>query len=683
MKLTQLSTSEFKLDLISNLNLGAQKNCMVLTANSFEIVVFELMYSCDTMILMPYSNKQISVPQDKPLNSLLRNIDLVSIYEKANVFETQELALDPIYVAECSVDPLKARVLQAEVIPKDRYNLLCLLTTYGLCEIYQKEAVTGQWQLLKTNLPNILSNDIYPPKESSSSITTFTDLRSFINKYIITSFSIALTSGNTIIYLGTAAGYVIALKFIESLAKFELYCTVETSLSRIAYITNYQNLMLLGCDQGKVCLVKINYENKTLEQIGFLWNKADRMVCRHATINHCEHLNSYLVIFCKSAHLLAFRVDDDGNIVSKSRLYVGGIKISGLESMSKNEFIITTITGCIRYVRVVCPSKNELIIEGQEIEHDFDSSNYQILGVAASASKNLWSFLLYRNKEYVHQSKFAYNSVFLNVCKLSIQDSFTKLMNLNVKYMNMAQDLVMAINLEIFNNIELDKYINYLPLEELGFPKRFNDIFLQKLQIKLIIARKFAKYQLLKYRKVKSHTENDIEFLEASIQLLYILGRLQYLRKIHTSDHKFTTFQESSIVCMQTQFTLLINKLMAIGNSEEEESNKLQKTIENCVLLITDEFEIIKFNEDSFEPKKEFCSMCNEAINEFEKCINDHKVTRCSLSYTQISLFRTTHCPHCFALARNDDDAKLSELFPTDEFIKCTFCRFLFNQDGF
>ena len=331
MKLTQLSTSEFKLELISNLSLSGQKNCLILTANSFEIIVFELLHSCDTMILMPYSNKQISVPQDKPLNSLLRNIDLVSIYEKANVFETQELALDPIYVAECSIDPLKARVLQAEVIAKGRCNMLCLLTTYGLCEIYQKDTLTGEWQILETNLPNILSNNIFPPKESSSSITTFTDLRSFINKYIITSFSIASTFEDTIIYLGTAAGYVIALKFIESLTKFELYCSVETSLSRIAYITNYKNLMLLGSDQGKVCLVKINYENKSLEQIGYLWNKADRIVCRHATINHCEHLNSYLVIFCKSAHLLAFRIDVDGNVVSKSRLYIGGIKITGMK----------------------------------------------------------------------------------------------------------------------------------------------------------------------------------------------------------------------------------------------------------------------------------------------------------------------------------------------------------------
>lgn len=156
----------------------------------------------------------------------------------------------------------------------------------------------------------------------------------------------------------------------------------------------------------------------------------------------------------------------------------------------------------------------------------------------------------------------------------------------------------------------------------------------------------------MKYRKVKSQTENDLEFLEASIQLLYILGRLQFLRKIHTSDHKFTTFQESSILCMQTQFTLLINKLTSIGNSEEE-PNTLQKTIENCVLLITDEFEIIKFNEDSFGPKKEFCFMCNEAINDFEKCNNDHKVTRCTLSYTPVSSEAFTFNKHKIMINNN------------------------------
>lgn len=330
MKLTQLSTSEFKLDLISNLNLSAHKNYMILTGNSTEVIVFELMHSCDTMILMPYSSKQISVPQDKPLNNLISDIDLVSIYEKANVFETQELALDPIYVAECAVDPLKARVLQAEVVSNNYCNILCLLTSYGLCDIYHKNAVTGEWELLETNLSNILSNNVFPPKKLSSDITTFPDLKRFINKYIITSFSFATTLKDTILYLGTAAGYVIALNFVESLAKFELFCNVETSLDRISFITNYKDLILLGSDQGKVCLVKINYKNKILEQIGFLWNKADRMACRIATINFCEHLNSYLVIFCKSAHLLAFRIDVNGNIVSNSKQYIDGIKITGL-----------------------------------------------------------------------------------------------------------------------------------------------------------------------------------------------------------------------------------------------------------------------------------------------------------------------------------------------------------------
>lgn len=129
------------------------------------------------------------------------------------------------------------------------------------------------------------------------------------------------------------------------------------------------------------------------------------------------------------------------------------------------------------------------------MEHEFDSNNYQILGVATSASKNLWSFLLYRNKDYVHQSKYSPSTAFLNVCKLNSQDSFIKLINLNLEHMNKVQDLIMAINLDIFNNQDTEKYTNYLDLNKLNFPPQLNDAFIQKLQIKLIILRKFAAYQ--------------------------------------------------------------------------------------------------------------------------------------------------------------------------------------------
>lgn len=157
--------------------------------------------------------------------------------------------------------------------------------------------------------------------------------------------------------------------------------------------------------------------------------------------------------------------------------------------------MITTITAAVKYIKITCPTKEELNIEEQIVEHEFDSNNYQILGVASSKSKNLWSFLLYRNKDYVHQSKNTASTAFLNVCKFSSHDSFIKLINLNLDYMNKAQDLIMAINLDIFNNQDTEKYINYLDLNKLSFPPQLNDAFIQKLQIKLIISRKMAAFQ--------------------------------------------------------------------------------------------------------------------------------------------------------------------------------------------
>lgn len=151
--------------------------------------------------------------------------------------------------------------------------------------------------------------------------------------------------------------------------------------------------------------------------------------------------------------------------------------------------------GTIKSIKLLCPTKEELNIEEQLIEHEFDSSNYQLLGVKASSSKNLWSFLLYRNKDYVHQSKYSATSVLLNVCKLSSYDSFLKLINLNLKNMNIVKDLVLAIDLDIFNNMELDKYLDYLSLDKLKFPEQINDAFLQKFQIKIIVTRKMATHQ--------------------------------------------------------------------------------------------------------------------------------------------------------------------------------------------
>ncbi|KAI8115582.1 hypothetical protein CVS40_12226 [Lucilia cuprina] len=679
MNLTQLSTSEFKLDSVGDFCLSSNGNCMVLIGNS-NITILELMNSCDTMVLMPYNNKQISISQDKPINGLIRDIDLVQIYETGNILEAQELALDIIYTAECATEPLKPRVLQADILNKSNENVCCILTTYGHCEIYKKAPITEEWKPLDTNLSQVLITDVFPSKELSFHIKTYNDLKKFTNKFIITCFAMSRQLSDVIIYLGTAAGHVVVLKFNETLCKFEEICHIKTSLNRLSYIANYKNLLLIGCDQGTVRLVKSNIENSSLQELDYLWSKIDRMSCRKAVFTYNQCSKTYLVVFCKAAHVLAYCLDLEGVILSSSILYVSGIKITAIEAISENEFMLTTITGAVKYIKILCPNKEELNIEESIIEHEFDSANYQILGVGATASKNLWSFLLYRNKDYVHQSKYTNSSAFLNVCKLSTQDSFIKLINMNLPNMNIAQDLVMAINLDIFNNFDVDKYMTYLDLEKLSFPLQLNEAFLQKLQIKLIIVRKLANYQKMKYRKIKCQTNIDLQILEPALQLLHIVYRLRYLKQLTFQEIKLTQFQEQSIVCMQLKFDHLI-KTFNIINAEED--IKPQKTVEKFSLFIVNEYDNYKFNLDHLPKFVENCTLCNHSIVDFVKCEQEHEVKRCIISCTQLTLFKTKYCPHCFALARNDDDAKLQELFSNDECVRCIYCRFLLKQDNF
>lgn len=329
MKLTQLSTSEFKLDSVGDFCLNSNGNGLVLLGNSNDITVLELMNNCDTMILMPYNNKQITIKQDKPISGIMRDINLVKIYENATVQESQELALDLIYTAECSIEPHKARVIHADIVNFKNKFICCILTTYGYCEIYQKSAITEEWKPMKTNLSNILINEVFPSKVLETNIQSFNDLKSFVNKFIITSFALTIKLTDLIIYLGTAAGFVVSVKYEETTNKFEEICHLKTSLNRISYMAICNDLIMVACDQGTVKLIKINRESNSLEELEYLWSKCDRMACRKAFFSYNEVLKTYLIVFCKAAHILAYHLDAEGVIISNSTLYVSGIKITG------------------------------------------------------------------------------------------------------------------------------------------------------------------------------------------------------------------------------------------------------------------------------------------------------------------------------------------------------------------
>lgn len=333
-KLTQLSTSEFKFDSPSSFCLNAHNNCMVFN-NASEVTIFELMYNCDSITLMPYSSKQLKVSQDRPITKLIRQVDLVAIYENATVQESQELACDIIYTGDCAVEPLKAKVLQADVVNMNNEYIACVLTNYGCCKFYEKDSFIGEWKKTAISLVNILVNEVFPAKKSPSHIKTYNDLKSFSNMFTITCFTISQPGETTIIYLGTAAGYVVALKYNETTCKFEPYCNLKTSLNRISYITTCNNFILAGCDQGRVLMLKINFNASSIEELEYLWSITDGMSCQKAIFSYSHELSSFLVAFCKASHVLVFRLDTQGTVKSSSTLYIGGIKVTGKKLIFK------------------------------------------------------------------------------------------------------------------------------------------------------------------------------------------------------------------------------------------------------------------------------------------------------------------------------------------------------------
>ncbi|XP_075162199.1 uncharacterized protein LOC142234877 [Haematobia irritans] len=679
LKLTQLATSELKIESVTEFCLHSYDNNIVLWGHGTEFYILEMLYSVDFLIPLPFRVRNVQVTQSKPLTNLIKPIDLVKIYAKSNALESQELSMEPLYVHECSVEPVKARILHAELVDNN-CQLCCMLTTYGACEMAtQNDILTYEWKPMKTNLSKMLITEVFPIKKSPSDIKTFKQFKDFIDHYTITYFTWSKSQemDSLVVYLGTANGFIVVLKYLPHLEEYKELFRYKTPFTRIVYITVKDNLLLVGSGMGE--LILLNIGKTSLTNLNYLWSKKDRMNCRNALITCCAKWKSYFVVFCKGSHILCYRVSPDGQVLANSTLYLKGIKITGLASISFDEFATTSITSTITYVQISCPSAEEILLEPQQIDHNMDTTNLQILGISVSKSRNLWTFLLSRNKDYTHQSKIPQNATFLTVCKINKLDSLTKLININLTTMDVAQDLVIAINLDIINNQSLDKYVEYLNLEHLTCPRVFNDAFLQKLQIKLLIVRFIAKYQKMKYKSYKRYTEQEFFFIETIVQLVYIMLRIQFLQTIRTPDVKLSEFQELSLVCMQTKFFRLLNALPSHTDSND---NHLRNVIEHFVLVLGEEFDKCKFETDKFKYQPEKCGICDGHISltSFDKCPEGHEIKRCTVSYIQLPMFQTKYCPNCFALA-NDDTVDLHELFPPNEVIKCTFCRFLLKAD--
>uniref|UniRef100_A0A1A9WAW2 Transcription factor IIIC 90kDa subunit N-terminal domain-containing protein n=1 Tax=Glossina brevipalpis TaxID=37001 RepID=A0A1A9WAW2_9MUSC len=680
LKFTQLAMGEFKLDSLADFCLNSYDNCIAIVGSSTDVYLLELLEDRSANISLPYRIKFANIPQKRPFASLLKPLSLSHIYAHSNTQASQELALDPIYVSDYSIDPPKPRILQAEWMPNRAQPTCMVLTTYGVCELYEKTNISEEWVPKQTNLFSILLEHDFPITQPLTNIKTFEKLREYVNYYFITSFCWDYT-GHTI-YLGTAAGYIISLNFDESLSEFKKHSQIKTTLEKITYLTNYERMLLGACVQGTIKVFKIDRENGNLEEVECLWSCKDRMACRKAFIRFNASLNSYIIIFCKSAHVLVYRLTNEGLLQSSASVYVNGIKITGIELLNDMEYIITTIIGQIICIRISCPSLEELKIDENVIQHHLDTVNMQILGICCSKNRCLWSVMLYRNKEYLHNSKYSNATAFLSVLKLNNEDSLIRLRNWNINVMDDVQDLLMAIGLDIFNNLQIDKYNEFFNIGQIKIPKILNDTFMQQMQIKLFITRNIAKHQRLRFRTYKSQTTLELDFLEPAVQILHILARLEYLQEFRKRSN-LTNFQQLSIVCMQNKFeSLLINLKKTIN-----EGNTFNETTENFIKAVNEQLNLCTFESNDLQYKKEHCNICNETINMniFNVCPKQHVIQRCSISYIQLPflLFQKSYCPQCYALVSSLRDQLLQELFADHEKIKCTFCRFLLREDSY
>lgn len=327
LKFTQTAVGEFRAESHMDFCLHGFNNDIVLYSNSNEFYILDLMYNCDFLNNIPYRIKHVKVLQEKPLVNLVKHVDYMTIYKNGSVLESQELAIDHIYVADCSMEPPKPRLIKAELVPAaNTSKLCCVLTSYGACDMLAKDPISLEWYSLNTKLNQLLIGDVFAMRKSPSNIETFSDLRNFVDTYYITYFA---WHSRDIIYLGTAKGCIVALKYLENEKEFKMLAKIHTSLGRISYLTTVNNIILAGCSQGQLRLIKFDENKKSLHQLDHLWSKKDRMACCKAIITYNEDLGSYLVVFCKAAHILAFRLDSEGCIISKSNAHLRGVKITG------------------------------------------------------------------------------------------------------------------------------------------------------------------------------------------------------------------------------------------------------------------------------------------------------------------------------------------------------------------
>ncbi|XP_054736254.1 uncharacterized protein LOC129243131 isoform X1 [Anastrepha obliqua] len=669
IELTKLHFSEIKQDICVQFGVISSENHIALQCSNNQLIILDILDSSAVLTDLPYNLYYVEIPQNHVFDSL-KKADLKKSYNNCNSLEQQRLTLDSAYVSHFSYESPKTSALQFKRAPchsPKEHPIAVIVTVNGLCRILRKMAAPSrQWSEI-CNVNEYLSNETLSLEFKAS--------KSAIECCITAA---AWHKTEPLLFVSFDNGYVAIIMFHNAyIVKLGQFFITETKLEKICDIISFEHYVLVSCKDGILQLFYLHKSTSNLPLLSpmdALWKKRDNMACSKVLVNKLTS-STYQVVFSKGSHILVYMLNAKGKVLCSKELSFGGIKVTDVQNISSSEFIVTTITSSVHYFKVNVVDDYALRITKKSIEVDLDTSNLGILALVPSSNCSLLTFILVRSSEYSQQSKYMHSSVFVNISKLERIDILKQLTNPNLGAMNPNYDLLIALGMDTFSNMNYDKYSSFFEVVNTKLPDLLDNGFLLQLQIKFVFISNFLSFQRVMQKKNKEATIITHEFLSIAIQITHIICRLKYLFSLEPEI--LSSFQQESINLFMKKYIILIRKFKRFLTNK----HILERTGEMYLSFFTKSYNAFKTYRESCTRWNERCLYCKEPTNaDTMMCDNNHKVKRCYVSYTQLPIISSRHCPRCqYYILENK--YLLQQLFPANEALICTFCRFLLIKD--
>ncbi|XP_068142646.1 uncharacterized protein [Drosophila tropicalis] len=553
---------------------------IALLGSTTTLVTLEMTSKANCRLPFPFIVASSNLPNNgrRPLDELAKQANLPFIYEQCHVLEAQQFTLEPVYVAICSTELPKPKLIAAKWSPQIMPNkkmLLASLNSHGVFLLLTKPVECTRWKELNgldvaVHLRDVLQK---PYKVNPSEIKSFQDYQNFIDRSWITIMAWGPSKFhflNHTLILGTASGHIWVLILSPDCRRLVDHWQMQTDLNRICFMQVFQDLLLVGDVNGLVNLYNFASESLELTLVKNLWLKPDRMGIQQAEITYCRNRNCTYITFCKGAHLLTWCEQSDGNWL-ETRLYVGGMKITALAGITSDSYVLATAQSKIYQIEVVHKSNNHLSLTMKPLQIK-GCENYQILGLFNSRHKNLYTAVLSPKKEYLQTTSKLRNKLHVHVGSIHQRDPLIQLAaNLKLNEpINSSADLLAEVRLTLFFKKSMQKYLNFSSLEYLQFHQRATEEQLQHLQLVYHILTPIYEMQtkIFQYSCRNESTKCRMDLLIAMLTTTHMRLRLQYLASLSAKIR--TPFQILASQKMFQEFARLKRKLQSNLDADEQ-----------------------------------------------------------------------------------------------------------------